>query len=331
MFVYSQALSLVKNRGGLREKTFLSRKGLETIFMSRGRTTKKKNTSDVSLNHDSEVSDVECIIAHVPYPDTADPLPLDPPTLLKEVEMSDSLSPSLYNKVVLFLRNLVHSSDGTVSSSKGTKGKSSTVPDIVVKSSTLPMHRIDDSLTTRNVCCWWCTFPFSNVPVHLPHWVIDGVYQVTGHFCSYNCALAYNVALKDNNVAQRSNLLFILYRSCFTIREPSLFIPAPPRELLSRFGGWMEIEEFREHSLVVEHDVRLLLPPMQSVHYSIESQKRPSSSSTYPRTNVYVPLDHNSVMKARETLKLKRNQPKKTNYVSLEETMGIVKRPREVV
>ena len=274
--------------------------------------------------------DVECIIAHVPYPEDAEPLAASVDNghnLLHEVETDPSLAKALRDRLIAFLKSQVSASPSASSLPKRTPQHHSSKQDTAVRVCSLPVSKMDECVP--GICCWWCTHEFSTPAFYLPHWVVDGTFHVTGHFCSYNCALAYNVSMKDNTVCQRSNLLWILYSSWLGSKNaPPL--PAPPREVLKRFGGWMTIEEFREHTAVLGHGVRLMLPPLQSVYYTIESQKCLSATSSYPRPNAYVPLDHESVSRARETLKLKRSVPKKSNYVSLEETMGIIKRPKEV-
>lgn len=293
--------------------------------MGKGRHPKKHSVSSENLSEafkTIERNEQECIIAHVPYPEDSDDggginHNDSRASLIEELESGREIDRS---RIIRFLKDHSKNNHQQV--------KREAFPEISVKTSSLPIEHVGDLVVSDTTCCWWCTYPVrdGHHPFHLPHWTVDGVFYVTGYFCSYNCALSYNTSLQDNHSNQRASLLWILYNRFLSNGSMP---PAPPRELLTRFGGWMSIDEFREHSCTLNHDVRLLIPPLQSIYYTIESQKRPALSSSYPLTNSYVPLDHRSVNKARETLKLKRSVPKKSNYVSLEETMGIIKRPRE--
>lgn len=187
----------------------------------------------------------------------------------------------------------------------------------------IPMKHLDTVSVDENICCWWCCHRFEGTPVYLPHWVTDGVFNVTGHFCSFACVLSYNHSQRDEHAYQRENMLVLMYR-CHGRYD--LLIPAPPRESLRMFGGWLTIDEFR----MSQNLVRLIHPPIQSLKYTIETEnirmQSSSAGSSYPLSKTYVPLSGDHVNRAKEALKLKRNAPKKTHYVSMEETLGLVKR-----
>lgn len=275
------------------------------------------------------VPEEECIIAHLPFlleedeataSESSSSQPPSLTTVVKEVQNCAAIPEDIRRHVLFHLQQQKPAPKRAAVSQSNNP---------VVKTTPLPVVHLD-SLNMGDCCCWWCTHPTPNQPIHLPHSYSEGVFQVTGYFCSFNCALAYSLDRRDTASFQRSNLLCMMYNLYMTDSTVSSLVPAPPRELLKRFGGWMTIEEFRQSSAVLSLDTRVLLPPLQSVFYTVECQKRITSSSTYPKANsAFVPLDHSHVTKAKESLKLKRNAPRKTNYVSLEETMGIVKRPKD--
>lgn len=264
----------------------------------------------------------ECIIAHVPYLDDSDSENIDSPAIiLRDLENTKTVSSRLRDRIIQFFKHI--SKDAVTQQVKIIKPTPTSNSDAVqINVKPLPIHNIDNLCFKKGISCWWCTEAVEKDPIYLPHWVTDGVFHVTGYFCSVNCALAYNLSKKDTSVSQRGNLLTLMYNKCFK-DGTNPFIPAPPRELLDKFGGPMTIKNFRQNASFLQ-DNRLLLPPIQSIFYTIETQKR--SSSSYPKGANYVPINHDHVSKAKETLKLKRNAPRKTNYVSLEETMGIIKR-----
>ena len=91
-----------------------------------------------------------------------------------------------------------------------------------------------------NICCMHDSCKIKGKPYFLPDKYIDGIFYIIGWFCSLNCALAYNLNLKDNNINQRTNLLYYLYQ----INNENI-LPAPDKILLKKFGGNYDIDEFR--------------------------------------------------------------------------------------
>ena len=51
-----------------------------------------------------------------------------------------------------------------------------------------------------DLVCWWCCHKFNNTPVYLPEKKYEDNYHVYGYFCSFNCALAYNLDKNDYKV-----------------------------------------------------------------------------------------------------------------------------------
>lgn len=299
--------------------------------MTRIKNTRSKR--DLATPSIDVIEEKECIIAHLPYlEDTEDAPAYTEQDLVTDIDSCESIPPELRIKLLSFIRTS-NKLENKVEKKCRSGGQPQEEEHMIVHRTTLPVKHLDHiSSSNEGICCWWCCHEFDNPPVYLPHSLLDDVFHVTGFFCSFNCALSYNISKKDTAYQQRATLLWLMYNKVSNIfdskHDSTVMIPAPPRELLQKFGGWMTIDCFRRHSLVLGRDTRILIPPLQSVFYTVESIKRPTSS-TYPRTKAYVPLDHEHVVKARETLKLKRNAPRKTNYVSLEETMGIIKRSRE--
>ena len=99
-----------------------------------------------------------------------------------------------------------------------------------------------------NTKCWWDAHSFENLPCFLPELFHNDTYHVIGCFCSFNCALAYNLYyLKDSNIHHRISLIYKLYKELYGIgNDETLEIKvAPPKEILEDFGGDMNISTFR--------------------------------------------------------------------------------------
>ncbi len=127
-----------------------------------------------------------------------------------------------------------------------------------------------------NIHCWWCCHQFEGPPCTLPEYIRRNKFYVSGCFCNFNCAAAYNFNKNDNNVWERYTLLNLMYKKLFNLPFAKIAM-APPREVLKMFGGYMEIEEFRNHCLKQEKTFQLIKPPLVSIIPKIEEQLHPKT------------------------------------------------------
>lgn len=116
--------------------------------------------------------------------------------------------------------------------------------------------------------CWWCKNCFNNDSVVLPHTHMNNTFYCFGHFCSYNCALAYNFDLKDESIWKRKSLLYLLYFK--TYNKLVDIKPALDWKMLEEFGGTLTLNELRMGSIVNDVDYYLLKPPMETRYSTIE-------------------------------------------------------------
>jgi hypothetical protein len=174
-----------------------------------------------------------------------------------------------------------------------------------------------------NVLCHWCCHSFSNTPVGLPLKYCNdkNIFYVTGCFCSFNCAMAYNNSLKSmDNKQEREHLLYHLAHKVKGTSE--IIKPAHNPLCLSAFGGCMSIEDFRKNSSMmyfVNH------PPMIMLPQQIEEV---SEENIRVKKEDFVPLDVDRVNKYKETLKLKRTKPLHGNKNTLDNILNIKIVPR---
>lgn len=77
--------------------------------------------------------------------------------------------------------------------------------------------------------------------------VHNDYYETDGSFCSFNCCLAF---IKDNIhnslYINSKNLLMKMYSDIFNSEKLLKITPAPSWRLLKEYGGFMNIQEFRE-------------------------------------------------------------------------------------
>lgn len=168
---------------------------------------------------------------------------------------------------------------------------------------------------TPHTCCFWCCHSFSWSPAVLPisYDAYKNIYNCEGHFCSPECALSFNYAksnISDATRWSRQSLLFNLYREMY--RGDKILSPAPPRELLRMFGGYLDIEQYRDYISGMNEVVLSDMPPIR-LHF-------PSMNVQGPLRDIkrYVSLSNDVVEKASEQLRLKRSKPVNANVPTLD-------------
>ena len=130
-------------------------------------------------------------------------------------------------------------------------------------------------LKKTNVKCWWDCHPFSTLPCVLPELFHNNIYSVTGCFCSFNCALAYNLYyIKDSKIYYRKSLIYKLYRELHGLGTDDVvdIKEAPPKEILEDFGGDMSIDIFRKSFFMVNKEYIVYMPPIKPINITIEER-----------------------------------------------------------
>lgn len=171
-----------------------------------------------------------------------------------------------------------------------------------------------------DICCWWCCYKFEGIPIGLPDRYYMDKFYLFGNFCSFNCALSYNINLNDNKLWERYNLLHFLYKKMFNLQNK--ISPAPARELLTIFGGPLTIEEFRrktEYLGSFSKSFRTILPPMTSIIPIVEEVLKDNTTGD----ERLKPIPLNEIKIHKSDLKLKRNKPLPKYKNSLEKLMGL--------
>ena len=166
------------------------------------------------------------------------------------------------------------------------------------------VYNIDDKECNKSKC-WWCRHSYCTPTVTLPENIFKGTFQTFGHFCSYNCALAYSIDLNDENIHKRSSLLHYLYKQ--TYNESKEIIKSPDWRVLQEYGGVISIDEYRNNFILNNYDYQYIKPPLISRTYQIEKSSK------------------NKVVKKQSEFVLKRSKPLNTSKYTLETTMGLKK------
>jgi hypothetical protein len=112
-----------------------------------------------------------------------------------------------------------------------------------------------------DIACWWCTYNFETCPLFLPDHYKNNIYYVFGNFCGFSCILAYNENLDDYRKSVRNVLIKQLYRDIFQ-NDVMLIKPSGPRELLKKFGGPLDISQYRDPNNICIKTFKMSIPPM---------------------------------------------------------------------
>ncbi len=169
-----------------------------------------------------------------------------------------------------------------------------------------------------NIHCWWCCHQFEGPPCCLPEYMRRDKFYVSGCFCTFNCAASYNFHKNDNLVWERYTLLNLMYKKLYNTNFSKIEM-APPREALKMFGGYMSIEEFRDHCIKQDRAFQVVKPPMISIIPKIEENLHSKQRS----------VNENILQSTQSKLKLTRTKPLIAEKSSIQTFMNITRSPSE--
>lgn len=160
---------------------------------------------------------------------------------------------------------------------------------------------------TSDVACFWCCHTFTNRPVVLPMRDTGEHLQVTGNFCSPECACSYLFDMRQDSHT-RWEQLALLYRVYGEACQGKIQ-PAPARNTLKLFGGSLSITDYR--NLIRSHKVRIdiHLPPMVSILATMDT--KPIDFYDSSLTKGASETIKERLQKAEEVLRLRRTKPLK--------------------
>lgn len=124
--------------------------------------------------------------------------------------------------------------------------------------------------STSSFSCHYCCHPFEGPPIPRVKRIINKKnfeFEIENHYCSVPCMLRSIIDQPNpfNLSEQFTNNIFFVQQ----ITPPndqntsnSNIQIAPPRDVLSTFGGWMSIEEFRQASIQDKQQYNLIVHPL---------------------------------------------------------------------
>ena len=219
-------------------------------------------------------------------------------------ESVESLAPA--NVVVAPVATVTMTATTTTTTSGGTE-----VPDYYKKATLLVQYETSEEIKAIpdrvDIACFWCCHAFDNKPIILPIRDQGEYIQVSGNYCSPECAMAHLFDVHQDSYArwEQLSLLNRLYGQA--VGGP--IKPAPPKQILKLFGGPMSIEAYR--GLVRQGTLRVdtHLPPMVSLLATMDT--KPIDFYDVSLTKNVMETVKERLAKAEEVLKLKRTKPLK--------------------
>ena len=96
--------------------------------------------------------------------------------------------------------------------------------------------------------CWWCCHDIprdvnNGDGLHIPTKLVCDAFHTKGHFCSWECMKAYNLASESYTTCRVADLITLYRKRVYGKIEP--LTPAPSKLTLANFGGTLSIEDFR--------------------------------------------------------------------------------------
>jgi hypothetical protein len=249
--------------------------------MEKSRRGRRPKTQQIHFKNENTISDTP-IIAH---------LPIDLSEVMHDQEDEIFIKPETTNDIeIKQLRKKIEELN-----SKLSKYEKQNKPSVII---------CDNNISK----CWWDREYFNTPAVEMPEAYLNGQFLCTGKYCSWECMMAYNIDINDENIAKRTSLIHLKYKK--TYGEFKKILPAASWKILVHNGGATTIEDFRLNLTLNDLEYNYIKPPMISRISYIE------------KIPVKKELDENINS---TDLILKRTKPLKSSKYSLESIMGLKK------
>lgn len=143
---------------------------------------------------------------------------------------------------------------------------------------------------STSLACLWCEEGFSWAPVGAPvgHNAKKDQFILKWNFCSFNCCKAWMVRHCPLQVSNVFWLAMRLFGKDSKHKQRLEGIqPAPQKEALQKYGGWMTVDEFRSNNQLIRpagtHGINIRWDPVQlSVQSSAAEELATQSRSAPP-------------------------------------------------
>jgi hypothetical protein len=168
-----------------------------------------------------------------------------------------------------------------------------------------------------SISCYWCCHRFENAPFGVPINYKNGTFEVYGCFCSLECTASYNFDTYSNQdeMWERYHLMNVMSRK---MNLGNIVKCAPPRLSLKLFGGYLDIDAFRNYN-TSKKIINLNFPPMTSITQQLEEINDFEFCSDFK----FIPVDSERITKYKEKIVFRRTKPLVDTNKSLETSMNL--------
>jgi hypothetical protein len=162
--------------------------------------------------------------------------------------------------------------------------------------------------------CFWCCHEFEGFQFKSPisYNTYKDYFICEGNFCSPECCLSHLYSDSKVSDIQRWNRHSLMLKLYGHLYENYLISFAPPKELLRKFGGLLDIKQYREYLSGTNEIILIDLPPIRMIFPSMIVQ------SPLKDIKKFVSLTNDVMEKASESLRLKRNKPLQQNVQTID-------------
>lgn len=121
--------------------------------------------------------------------------------------------------------------------------------------------------TGRNYECWNCSEKINNL-IGYPIYYDKSVFYCYGDFCSFGCCGRYILDKYSNqDLWEKLNLLNNMYNKAHNTNNKMVDI-SPDRRLLTKFGGEMSIEKYRDE-IYKDNYYNITIPPVIPINHNV--------------------------------------------------------------
>jgi len=170
-----------------------------------------------------------------------------------------------------------------------------------------------------NIACLWDCHTFDTIPIAIPKKYVNGIFYLYGNFCDFPCAAKY-LFNSNKSIAEKQEefSLLNLLKSKITGDNRKIEL-AGPRETLTLFGGYKDINKFRSKESIENKTYNLIEYPLISLVPTIEEN---TINYSIKEDECYIPINKTMMKRANDSLKLVTNKNNKNKtliqYMKLE-------------
>jgi len=129
--------------------------------------------------------------------------------------------------------------------------------------------------SSTDVACWNCNHTFDGIPLSIPgglHKQKNRLVGCYGVFCSFNCAKRYCINRNRHDSMEQLQLLTFLHKKI--LGRTARIFPAAPFQVLEKYGGYMNISEYRKNFITLPPNNQMFDPSLRQDYVQLMHEKQ---------------------------------------------------------